>query len=146
MHRHARSRVGAALTPLCPPFYRPPFAALQMAAPQQQGFTANIFSEGRDFFPISVAGASVSAVMLKSAVESSASGKEMGFATASWGLFLADADGNKQGLEQKGRTPIAPAAGATEVDLWVERVVAPAAGEPWGPGSWAGGGLGAGLG
>ena len=100
--------------------------------------------------PILIEGVQVGASTLKvkARVEASESGKAVGFKMATCGIFLLDTAGAKHPLEPGAAFPAAPgnpappAAGST-VNVWIET---PAAGEPWGPGSWAGGGLGAGFG
>ncbi len=83
------------------------------------------------------------AVLLMGWIRSS---KELqGFTSIGWDLYLANAAGQKEGGPLPFNYPFTPAAGSI-VNVWVEPKPGVAAGEPWGPGSWAGGGLGAGLG
>ena len=134
------------LTPLCLPFRRPPFALpLQMAAaPQQVGFNLRVWSEGRDEpFSVPMPQEAIEAAELKACIEASPTGKRMGFAAGDWNVYLATASGLKSGgpLPLPFNHSFAPAAGSI-VNVWVEPKPDAAAGEPWEPCSWAGGGLG----
>jgi hypothetical protein len=111
-------------------------------------FVAFIHSHGRGSFPVRVEDASIIAVLLKDLVEGKPTAKKMDFAVGDWDIYLCDAAGTKvePQVALADGADITPAAGEAAVHLWVEPKPGAAAGEPWGPGSWAGGGLGAGLG
>ncbi len=54
--------------------------------------------------------------------------------TGNWAVFLADAAGTKpEGAAALKPRDAFPAAPGSTMNVWVERVVAPAAGETWGP-------------
>ena len=96
-------------------------------------------------FPVAAERAAFTAIVLKGWIERSRSGEKAGFTAIDWDLYLASETG------QKGEGPLAPGrhftpAAGSIVHVRVEPKPGAAAGEPWGPGSWAGGGLGAGLG
>lgn len=102
-----------------------------------------MFSAGHRSFSVSVPAAGIRARSLKALIAVSPDAAELGFAASAWGLFLAPEEVKPEGADEvDDHAIITPTAG--EVNLWVERVVAPApaAGEPWGPGRWAGGGCG----
>ena len=110
----------------------------------------NLLVKGSFPYPFLVEGVEdgASTLVVKARVQASKSGEAVGFKMATCNIFLLDAAGAKHPLVLEAAFPAAPgnpsppAAGST-VHVWIET---PAAGEPWGPGSRAGGGLGAGLG
>jgi hypothetical protein len=132
-------RASAVLTPLCPPFPRASVRPSQMAAASA---IAWVFGFKPRTFLVQVPHNSIVQDVKRCIWPGP-------FSSADWAVYLADAAGNKlEGtavLDERAAFPAAP--GAT-VNIWVERVdaPAPAAGEHRGPGSWAGGGLRARLG
>jgi hypothetical protein len=97
-------------------------------------FNVRVWRAGRNApFSVPVPQAAIEAVELQALIEASTSGKDIGFSAASWSMFLASAAGVREGEHPLPfNHPFAPAPGSIE-NVWVERVVAPAAGEPWGP-------------
>ncbi len=94
------------------------------------------------------AGATSEDVMML--VERAPSNRDVHYTMASWLLCLATLAGLRAGDPLPLGYNFSDAAASTGPDgvlnVWVEPKPGTAAGEPWGPGSWAGGGLGAGLG
>ena len=137
------SRACAVLTPLCPPFCRPPLAFLPAV---QMPCTVWVHSAAGGE-PIRLKGVPDDAIVqdVKEQLEPLRSAVDMGF-TVRWSLALASPEGLRQGAFLAADQLIAPAGAGTVLHVWVEPKHGFAAGEPWGPGSWAGGGFGDGLG
>ena len=85
-------------------------------------FPTRVYSSAAHRFTIRVNEDSISAEELKERIESSTSGKDIGFATASWGIFSADNDGKKVDGELADDYII-----SNETKVWVERLNAPGA-------------------
>jgi hypothetical protein len=67
--------------------------------------------------------------------ERTGTGKSMGFNVGDWALSLANEAHTRDGAFLAADQPVAPAGAGVVLHVWVERVVAPAAGEPFaGPG------------
>jgi hypothetical protein len=127
-HGFACLRAGAALTPLCRPCAPVPFSMAAASA------TAWVYSAGRRSFSVSVPVAGIHARNLKALIAATPDAAELGFAASAWGVFPASPEGAKrEGAAELGDLALITPTGGGEVNVWVERVVAPAAGETWGP-------------
>jgi len=95
-----------------------------------------VYSSSRRSFSVSVPASGIHTRKLRALIEASITGREMQFAASSWGVFMAPEGVKPDGaaeLEDLALitpiiTPVDPIGGA--VNVWVERVVPPAAGEP----------------
>ena len=103
-------------------------------------FSLRVWCSQRDeCFSVPVPQAAIEAAELKVFIEASPTGKKLGFAAGDWNIFPASAAGLKEGgpLPLPFNHTFTPAAGSI-VNVWAEPKPGAAAGEPWGPGSWAG--------
>ena len=73
-------------------------------------------------FSVGISVISLKVRHFKAFFESTTSGKEIGFAAATWGVFLADSDGRKTGGELANDNVITEG-----MKVWVERLHAPGA-------------------
>ena len=73
-------------------------------------------------FSVGISASTLRARHFKAFLESIPSGKEIGFAAATWGVFLADSEGRKTGGEIANDSVITDG-----MKVWVERLQAPGA-------------------
>lgn len=94
-------------------------------------FTVWVHSRGRGCFEVGVPGDSIAARSLRTLLVRSVEREELGFTASGWGVFMAAADGTKQGSVLGDMDLIAPD-GAGDANVWVEPTVpaAPAAKRP----------------
>jgi hypothetical protein len=91
-------------------------------------FTVWVYSEGRNSFSVDVADAPhILERELRKLIAGSPDASELGFKASGWNVFLASAEGTKQGEKLGDTALVVPTDG--EVFVWVERIAAPAAGE-----------------
>lgn len=90
------------------------------------GFTVWVYSAGRREFGATLPDA-IEVRQLRVLIEGLPTAKSMGFAAGDWGVWLADGSGAKIGEELLGSAGVQPAAGASAVNVWVERIAPPAA-------------------
>lgn len=102
-------------------------------------FTVRVNSSAPRAFSVVVPTGSIEACELRGLIESGPSAKDIGFTAVSWGVFLANGNGEKVGEELGDEDVIqpvvpagAPADAPLRVYVWVERVVPLAASGPGG--------------
>ena len=85
-------------------------------------FTVWVHSAGRRAFPTDVLVDRLQARVLRAAIAREPDAKEMRFTAGGWGLFLADDRGARMDAELDDRVDVLPVLGASEVNVWVERI------------------------